>query len=109
MGGALHICLESILSKITVFAMKILLLSLLTVPSLASPLLESRQACPASGISAARAAEVRSKFQSSRVIPDSVPNFTPTTELRVRYGNINENLGNKFSVLRTAAVSSGMK
>lgn len=72
------------------------------LPALAwgSPLLAERQSCPASGITAAISAEVLSKFRSARVIPDSVPEFTPTTDLRVKYGNINENLGNEFTVLR---------
>lgn len=51
-----------------------------------SPLLVERQSCPASGITAARSAEVLSKFRSARVIPDSVPEFTPTTDLRVSNG-----------------------
>ncbi|KAL1598409.1 hypothetical protein SLS59_006693 [Nothophoma quercina] len=82
--------------------MKYFILSaLFTASSYASPLLAGRQTCPSSGITAARSAEVLNKFRSARVIPDSVPEFTPTTELRVRYGNINENLGNEFNVLQT--------
>jgi hypothetical protein len=68
----------------------------------ASPLLSERQStCPTSGISASRAAAVRSAFQQSGIITDVVPDLTPTTELSVKYGNINENLGNEFTVLRT--------
>lgn len=83
--------------------MKLFILGVLfAVSSNASPLFTERQfTCPASGISAARAAEVQNKFRSARVIPDSVPDFTPMTDLRVEYGNINENLGNEFSVLQT--------
>ncbi|XPS69938.1 hypothetical protein M3J07_002179 [Ascochyta lentis] len=81
--------------------MKTLILTiLLTTSTHASPLLGERQSCPTSGITAARSAEVSNKFRSASVIPDSVPDFTPTTDLRVKYGNINENLGNEFNVLR---------
>lgn len=82
--------------------MKSISLLLLAATATASPLLEKKQStCLSSaGISAARAAEVRSKFQSSGVIADVVPDIQPTTELTVKYGNINENLGNTFIVLR---------
>ncbi|OAK93901.1 PEBP-like protein, partial [Phaeosphaeriaceae sp. SRC1lsM3a] len=53
------------------------------------------------GISTERAAEVQAVFQTSGVIPDVVPDIEPTTELTVKYGNINENLGNDFNVLQT--------
>ncbi|KAF2113798.1 phosphatidylethanolamine-binding protein [Lophiotrema nucula] len=76
------------------------ILSLLTTASWASPLI-SRQTCPASGITAARAAQVRSAFQTSKIIPDTVPDIQPMTELRVKYANINENLGNSFSAAQT--------
>ena len=87
--------------------MKYFILSaLFAASSYASPLLAERQTCPSSGITVARSAEVLNKFRSARVIPDSVPEFTPTTELRVRYGNINENLGNEFNVLRMVGPQS---
>ena len=88
--------------------MKAFIISLLSAASAvyASPLLtERQQTCPTSGITTARAAEVLNKFRSARVIPDSVPGFTPTVDLRVKYGNINENLGNTFNVLRTSTRS----
>jgi hypothetical protein len=73
----------------------------LAATAYASPLLQDRQStCPTSFLSTARASEIRSKFAAANVIPDSVPSFTPTTELTVKYGNINENLGNTFSVQR---------
>ncbi|KAH7083568.1 phosphatidylethanolamine-binding-like protein [Paraphoma chrysanthemicola] len=78
----------------------IILSSLFASSAYATPLV-SRQSCPSDGLSASRAAEIRSAFQSSGVIPDSVPDLQPTTELSVRYGNINENLGNEFNVLQT--------
>jgi hypothetical protein len=77
-----------------------ILSALFAASTYASPLLAERQSCPSSGITAARSTEVLSKFRSARVIPDSVPDFNPTIDLRVKYGNINENLGNTFSVLR---------
>ena len=81
--------------------MKTSILSFLLSTSVyASPLLVERQSCPQSGISAARAAEVQSAFQASGIVGDTVPEINPTTELTVRYGNINENLGNTFNVLR---------
>lgn len=85
------------------FMMKTFVLTtLLAALAHGSPLLTERQSCPASGITTARSTEVLGKFKSARVIPDSVPEFTPTTDLRVKYGNINENLGNEFNVLREA-------
>lgn len=78
----------------------VILSSLLAALAYGSPLLVERQSCPASGITTARSAEVLSKFRSARVIPDSVSEFMPTTDLRVKYANINENLGNEFTVLR---------
>lgn len=74
--------------------------TLLAASAYASPLLAERQSCPASGITAARLTEALNKLRSVRVIPDSVPEFTPTTDLRVKYGNINENLGNEFNIFR---------
>ena len=74
--------------------------SLLAVLAHGTPLFVEMQSCPTSGVTASMSAEVLSKFRSARVIPDSVPKFTPTTDLRVKYGNINENLGNEFTVLR---------
>ncbi|KAF3053776.1 hypothetical protein E8E11_004771 [Didymella keratinophila] len=78
-----------------------ILTSLLASLAYGSPLLAERQSCPASGITAARSAEVSGKFRSARVIPDSVPKFTPTTDLRAKYGNIDENPGNELTVLQT--------
>jgi hypothetical protein len=76
---------------------------LLAATSYASPLLSDRQStCPtSSSISASRAVQIRSAFQQAGVIPDVVPSITPTIELTVKYGNINENLGNTFTVPRT--------
>jgi hypothetical protein len=73
----------------------------------ASPYLSERHSTCAStpSISAARAAEVRNAFLESGIIPDVVPDITPTTELSVKYGNINENLGNKFDVLRKPSIT----
>jgi hypothetical protein len=73
----------------------------------ASPYLSDRHSTCAStpGISAARAAEVRNAFLKYRVIPDVVPEINPTTELSVKYGNNNENLGNKFDVLRKPSLT----
>jgi hypothetical protein len=77
-----------------------ILTSLLVALAYGSPLLVERQSCPASGISAARPAQVFSKFIPTRVIPDSVPELTPTTDLRIKYGNMNEDLDNEFTILR---------
>lgn len=81
--------------------MKSLALTLLLASlAAASPALQSRQTCPTSGISATRATEIQNAFRSAGIIAD-VPTgeFTPTTELTVKYGNRNENLGNSFAVL----------
>ncbi|KAF1924204.1 uncharacterized protein M421DRAFT_9031 [Didymella exigua CBS 183.55] len=76
-----------------------ILSALVAASAYTSPLLANRQSCPASGITAAWSTEVLNKFKSAQVVPDSVPRFTPTTDLRVKYGNINENLGNSFTVI----------
>ncbi|KAF6825131.1 phosphatidylethanolamine-binding protein [Colletotrichum musicola] len=84
-------------------SLSLVLAALLAASSSASPLsvLLIQPSCPNSNISASRAAEVVSKFASARVVPDSVPGITPTVDLRVKYGNIPENLGNEFSALQT--------
>lgn len=74
---------------------------LLIAVAFASPLLSERQQlCLDAGITPARAAEVRNAFQSAGLIGVTVPDIRPTTDLIVRYGNINENLGNTFDVVR---------
>ncbi|KAF6813217.1 phosphatidylethanolamine-binding protein [Colletotrichum sojae] len=83
--------------------LSIVLAALLAGISSASPLslLLIQPSCPSSNISASRSSEVVSKFLSARVVPDSVPAIIPTVDLRVKYGNIPENLGNEFSALQT--------
>jgi hypothetical protein len=67
------------------------LFSLFAAVSCASPLVHRQATCTTSGISATCAAEVRLKFLSSELIGDLVPDFTPTMEVVVKYGNIYEN------------------
>ncbi|TDZ39981.1 OV-16 antigen [Colletotrichum spinosum] len=75
--------------------------SLLASWTWASPLAERQVPCPGRGISSTRSTEVRTRFRSFGVIPDSVPDINATTELQVKYGNIPENLGNVFTVPQT--------
>jgi hypothetical protein len=91
---------ETTLQYDSIMMKTFILTSLLVALAYGSPLLVERQSCPASGISAARPAQVFSKFIPTRVIPDSVPELTPTTDLRIKYGNMNEDLDNEFTILR---------
>ena len=71
------------------------LIPFLLAAATASP---AQEPCPISSIPPARAAQMRSAFLSSRIIPDIIPDFSPTTELTGHYATRNEDLGNTFSI-----------
>ncbi|KAL0943473.1 phosphatidylethanolamine-binding protein [Colletotrichum truncatum] len=77
------------------------LLALFTTAAWGSLLEKKQFECPTPSFSPRSIAEVRYAFQSHGLTPAHLPAIHPTIELRVKYGDKLETLGNEFAAIQT--------